>query len=163
MATNPLSLSALAITSVILTSSYVPSSFPFNPASDLRIFSWEFGLSRMFDHPFVGSGWPITNELKAVNEEIIESNLITESWFLTNAVAFGIPFMLLKFYSLYSVVSSYLPRIVTPMFACIGPITIIDLFYGQNIDQILYCNLFWAVAIASIARKNMPCHSAKNG
>lgn len=136
--------SVIAIISTVATSNTAGLLQNPNGSNDLRIFAWTNSIQNIINSPLVGNDFPVQKNLEGrVNEEVIAENLISESWYLSAASTFGIPYMLLMAAALYSAIFRGSKLTSNPATAGLLPFIAIDLTYGEFFLGILAYTWAW--------------------
>jgi hypothetical protein len=101
--------------------------------------------------PWIGVGFP-NSSLDSVDADTIQDNLITESWYLNSAVAFGVPYVILWTIGLFHKFYFEAYRNRTALHAILVPLSLIDLVYGGAMEGLLYWSCLWCF----VSNKNSP-------
>lgn len=142
--TSVIALSLAAVFSVFATSSIGDFGLPANPSNDLRIFAWTTAITKISNSPLFGVGYP-TSDIDGIDESVVDESLIAESWYLTSAVTFGLPYLLLRLIGLICVLYGprYSKRSVYE--AVFVPLMLVELVYGAAFEGMLYYFIIWLV------------------
>ena len=126
-----------------------------NGANDLRIFAWTNAVQNIHNSPLVGNAFPNQENLEGrVNEEVISDKNIAESWYLSAASTFGLPYMILMAATLFSAVFRGSNLTSTPAAATLLPFLLIDLTYGEFIQGTLVYTWAWILILADYDKVN---------
>lgn len=137
-------ISAVALFSVFLTSTFGDLGQMENPANNLRIFAWINAIDKISKSPFTGVGYP-KSEFVGIDESIVDEALVAESWYLNAAITFGLPYLILRLSGFLYIF--YGPRFAkrTVYEAILVPYILIDLVYGGGFEGILFYTLLWLI------------------
>lgn len=138
--------SIIAVLSTIATSNTAGILQNANGSNDLRIFAWTNSIQNIANSPLLGNAFPNHQDLEGrVNEEVIVENFISESWYLSTASTFGIPYMLLMSAALFSAIFRNSKLTSSPAAATLLPFIAIDLTYGEFILGTLAYTWAWII------------------
>lgn len=136
--------SIIAVLSTIATSNTAGLLQNANGSNDLRIFAWTNSIQNIINSPLLGNAFPNQQNLEGrINEEVIVENFISESWYLSTASTFGIPYMLLMSAALFSAIFRKFKLSSNPAAATLLPFIAIDLTYGEFILGTLAYTWAW--------------------
>ena len=141
--------STLCVSLTFLFSSIGP--FEPNPSNDFRIFAWTVSIDQIIKSPVFGVGFPNLN-LESIGYREIEENLVTESWYLSSAITFGIPYLVIYVAGLANVFYGAMFKHLSIRSATLLPITFIDLVYGGAMEGMLYWIAIWLFFCADVPR-----------
>jgi hypothetical protein len=137
-------ISIMAVLSTIATSHTAGLLQNANGANDLRIFAWTNSIRNIINSPLLGNAFPNQQNLEGrINEEVIIENFISESWYLSTASTFGIPYMLLMSAAFFSAIFQKFKLTSNPAAATLLPFIAIDLTYGEFILGTLAYTWAW--------------------
>jgi hypothetical protein len=115
-----------------------------NDANDLRIFAWTNAIQNIYNSPVFGNNFPNQKDLEGIiNEDVIAENFISESWYLSAASTFGIPYMLFMAAAYFSACFRGSKLTSNPAAAILLPYLLIDLTYGDSIQGTLMYTWAW--------------------
>lgn len=135
-------LSILYVIATYATSSAASTYIYTNSSNDLRIYAWESAIQRIKTSPFLGNQFPFKIQ-DGISQIIIDENFISESWYLSEASTFGLPYMFLMTVAYYSAVFRKSTLIKNASAAILLPYLLIDLIYGGAIQGILMYTWAW--------------------
>ncbi len=136
--------SIIAVLSTIATSNTAGLLQNANESNDFRIFAWTNSIQNIINAPLLGNAFPNQQDLEGrVNEEVIVENFISESWYLSTASTFGLPYMLLMSAALFSAIFRNSKLTSSPATATLLPFIAIDLTYGEFILGTLAYTWVW--------------------
>lgn len=136
--------SIAAVLSTIATSNIAGLLQNANGSNDLRIFAWTNSIKNITNSPLIGNAFPNQQDLEGrINEEVIVENFISESWYLSTASTFGLPYMLLMSAAFFSAIFRKSKLTNNPTTATLLPFIAIDLTYGEFILGTLAYTWAW--------------------
>lgn len=133
----------------VLTSRFSNYDIPENPSNTFRVYAWMLAITKVSSSPLVGVGYPKDNELKSVDLESIDESLTAESYYLSSALTYGIPYtlMIVLGFALvfYGPTYKYRKKIAAILF----PLVFIDSVYGEFWASILIYSWLWIIIVTS--------------
>jgi hypothetical protein len=146
--------SLLLVAAVIATADPVDTSVSSNQSNLFRVFAWMTAIDKIATAPIFGVGFPNEAMIQevGVSFETLDEHLVAESWYLSSAITFGIPYTVLYLAALLSAfygrgfVTRDLPR------AALYPYIVTDLIYGSFFGGVLIYSWLWILVFAAIAR-----------
>jgi hypothetical protein len=141
-----------AVLSTIWTSGTIDEGGEVNPANTFRVYAWVTAIDRIGTQPLLGIGFPKETEIEGMSFDIIDENLIAESWYLGTAITFGTPYTVLMFAALFCAfyITTYQTRGLA--MAILVPFVMVDLTYGGFMGSILIYTWIWLLVSAACER-----------
>jgi hypothetical protein len=149
----------IVMCSLLLVAAVIATSDPTitggsNQSNLFRLFAWMTAIDKIAMAPLFGVGFPneaIIQEV-GVSFETLDEHLVAESWYLSSAITFGIPYTVLYLAALIS--AFYGPGFVNRDLtrATLYPFIVIDLIYGSFFGGILVYSWLWILVFASANR-----------
>jgi hypothetical protein len=146
--------SLLLVVSVIATAGLVDTGGDSNPSNLFRVFAWVTAIDKVVTAPLFGVGFPneaIIQEV-GVSFETLDEHLVAESWYLSSAITFGLPYTVLYLAALLSAFygRGFAARDFTR--AVLFPYIVTDLTYGSFFGGVLIYSWLWILVFAGTAR-----------
>ena len=117
------------------------NSSEINASNTFRVIAWNNSLERISNNLVIGFDYPRERELQSVvTEKTLYDSLVSESWYLRNALSFGVPYVLLRFLGIFALFY-YLRN--TIFILTLFPMIIIDLTYGNLFEGTYFYSLIW--------------------
>ncbi len=137
-------ISAITVLAIVVTSSFGGLALEVNPANDLRVFAWANAMDEIAHSPWSGVGYPNV-KIESGNADVIRENLIGESWYLSSALTFGVPYMIARLAGLLLIFYRGGFENRSAYEAVLVPIVLVDLVYGQAFEGLLFYATLWVV------------------
>jgi len=146
--------SLLLVASVIATADPVDTVGGGSQSNLFRVFAWMTAIDKIATAPLFGVGFPneaVIQEV-GVSFETLDEHLVAESWYLSSAITFGIPYTVLYLAALLSAFygRGFLNRDLTR--AALYPYIVTDLIYGSFFGGVLIYSWLWILVFAGTAR-----------
>lgn len=142
--------SLMLVVSVVATSGLVDIGGDSNPSNQFRVFAWVTAIEKITAAPLLGVGFPNEAMMKevGVSFESLDEHLIAESWYLSAAITFGIPYAALYVAALLSAFygRAFDGRDLTR--AMLFPYIVTDLIYGSFFASVLIYSWLWVLICA---------------
>lgn len=144
--------SLLVVAGVVLTSGILPVPWEPNLSNSNRLYAWLLAIEKLRGAELLGVGLPNTSGLEAITFEVIDENLISESWYLGTALAFGVPYTLMTFFALVSAYFGENFDRVDMQFALLMPLVFIDMVAGEFFLGVLIYTWMWLLICSNDQR-----------
>ena len=145
-------ISITAVVGTVWTSGLLDQGGEVNDSNAFRVFAWVTAIDKIAAQPLLGVGFPKERDIDGISNEVIDENLIAESWYLGSAISFGIPYTLLVFAALVVAFygdKNYANRDIRR--AVLVPFVMIDLTYGGFLGGVLIYTWFWLLICTPLA------------
>jgi O-antigen ligase len=126
-----------------------------NPSNAYRVYAWVTAIEKIASSPLVGVGFPNEAAIQeaGVSFESLDENLIAESWYLSSAITFGIPYTLLYLGSLLIAFYGKAFSRRNRARAMLYPYVVVDLIYGSFFGSVLIYSWLWLL-ICSVQERS---------
>lgn len=136
-------LSILAVFTTLQTSGFSGKNQMFiNDANTLRVFAWITAIQKISASPLTGIGYPAEKIQEGIgmDNNLIDDSLIAESWYLSSAITFGLPYTILR---LMGIGMLFYSRRHTQFGKIACPLILVDLTYGGFFEGTLFYIMLW--------------------
>jgi hypothetical protein len=133
----------LTIAGVVATSGLLGTALDDSLSNTFRLFAWNLALEKIVDSPLMGVGIPDMSQVEAMSFESIDEFLIAESWYLSSALAFGIPYTVLYVSVLAAAFFGKNFQFRSKVLSLLLPLVLIDLIAGEFFSGILIYSWLW--------------------
>ena len=147
-------MSIMVVIGIVVTSGLFETPLDDKLSNVNRFFAWMLAIDKVVQAPFFGVGFPSTSGIEAVNFDIIDDNLIAESWYLGSAITFGMPYTILMFLALMSAFFGENFERRSMAFSMLFPLIFIDLVSGEFFSGVLIYTWLWLLISSSDQRHN---------
>jgi hypothetical protein len=144
--------SLLVMAGVVLTSGVLPVPWEPNLSNLNRLYAWLLAIEKLRGAELLGVGLPNTSGIEAVTLEVIDENLISESWYLGTALAFGVPYTVMTFCALVSAYFGENFDRADKQFALLMPLVFIDMVAGEFFLGVLIYTWMWLLICSNDQR-----------
>ena len=152
------SISIAVVVGTVFTSGFLDGGGEATGSNAFRVFAWVTAIDKVATQPLLGVGFPKERDIDGISNEVIDENLIAESWYLGSAISFGIPYTLLAFAALIAAFygrKTYANRDLRR--AILVPFVMIDLTYGGLLGGILIYTWVWLlISVDAVRRPVLP-------
>jgi hypothetical protein len=145
--------SLLVVVGVVLTSGLFPVPWEPNPSNSFRIYAWLLAIDKLRGAELLGVGLPNTSGIEAITFEIIDENLIAESWYLGTTLAFGLPYTVMTFCALVCAYFGENFDRADKQFALLMPLVFIDMVAGEFFLGMLIYTWMWLLICSNDQRR----------
>ena len=136
-------ISLVVVVGIVVTSGLYETPLDDKLSNANRLFAWLLAVDKIFQSPLFGVGFPSTSSLDAVTFEVIDDNLIAESWYLGTSLTFGIPYTV---FTLLALVCAFFGQNFTrrdKVLSMLMPLIFVDLVSGEFFSGVLIYTWLW--------------------